>query len=70
VEPHDRAHLLHDRASGALTGLLDWGEVTLGHAYFDLAIIGAFCGPGTLAGVLERMETATPTALELAFRSC
>jgi aminoglycoside 2''-phosphotransferase len=50
------AHLLHDQASGALTGLLDWGDVSLGHAYFDLAIVGAFCGARTLAGLLERMN--------------
>jgi aminoglycoside 2''-phosphotransferase len=51
-------HLLHDPSSGALTGLLDWGDVSLGHADFDLAIIRAFCGPHTLQGLLERMEDA------------
>jgi aminoglycoside 2''-phosphotransferase len=49
-------HLLHDPASGALTGLLDWGDVSLGHAEFDLAIIGEFCGPRTLLGLLDRLD--------------
>jgi aminoglycoside 2''-phosphotransferase len=51
-------HLLHDPSSGALTGLLDWGDVSLGHGDFDLAIIGAFCGPRTLEGLLERLPVA------------
>jgi aminoglycoside 2''-phosphotransferase len=51
-------HLLHDPASGALTGLLDWGDVSLGHADFDLAIIGEFCGPQTLQGLLDRLDPA------------
>jgi aminoglycoside phosphotransferase (APT) family kinase protein len=52
------AHLLHNPASGALTGLLDWGDVSLGHADFDLAIVGAFCGPRTLEGLLQRLDSA------------
>jgi aminoglycoside phosphotransferase (APT) family kinase protein len=52
------AHLLHDPSNGALTGLLDWGDVSLGHGDFDLAIISAFCGPHTLAGLLERLDLA------------
>jgi aminoglycoside 2''-phosphotransferase len=51
-------HLLHDPASGALTGLLDWGDVSLGHPEFDLAIISAFCGPATLRGLLDRLDPA------------
>lgn len=51
-------HLLHDPSSGALTGLLDWGDVSLGHGDFDLAIISAFCGPHTLRGVLDRLADA------------
>jgi len=51
-------HLLHDPSSGALTGLLDWGDVSLGHSDFDLAIIGAFCGPHTLQGLLDRLPDA------------
>jgi aminoglycoside 2''-phosphotransferase len=51
-------HLLHDPSSGALTGLLDWGDVSFGHAEFDLAIIGAFCGSQTLQGLLDRLATA------------
>jgi aminoglycoside phosphotransferase (APT) family kinase protein len=49
-------HLLHDSSSGALTGLLDWGDASLGHADFDLAIIGMFCGPDTLQGLLDRLD--------------
>jgi aminoglycoside 2''-phosphotransferase len=56
-------HLLHDPASGSLTGLLDWGDVSLGHGDFDLAIISAFCGPHTLRGLLERLsDTAAARA--------
>jgi aminoglycoside phosphotransferase (APT) family kinase protein len=51
-------HLLHDPSSGALTGLLDWGDVSLGHSESDLAIIGAFCGPLTLQGLLDRLADA------------
>jgi aminoglycoside phosphotransferase (APT) family kinase protein len=51
-------HLLHDPASGRLTGLIDWGDASLGHADFDLAIAGAFCGPETLRGLLARLSTA------------
>jgi aminoglycoside 2''-phosphotransferase len=51
-------HLLHDPSSGALTGILDWGDVSLGHADFDLAIIGAFCGSHTLQGLLDRLDAA------------
>jgi aminoglycoside 2''-phosphotransferase len=50
------AHLLHDPASGHLSGLLDWGDVSLGHGDFDLAIIGAFCGARTLDGLLEHVD--------------
>ena len=52
------AHLLHDPSSGALTGLLDWGDASLGHGDFDLAIVGAFCGPQTLRGLLDRLDDA------------
>jgi aminoglycoside phosphotransferase (APT) family kinase protein len=52
------AHLLHDPRTGALTGLIDWGDVSLGQADFDLAIVGAFCGPQTLQGLLGRMDDA------------
>jgi aminoglycoside 2''-phosphotransferase len=52
------AHLMHDPSTGALTGLLDWGDASLGHGDFDLAIISAFCGPRTLQGVLDRMDDA------------
>jgi aminoglycoside phosphotransferase (APT) family kinase protein len=52
------AHLLHNPASGALTGLLDWSDVSFGHADFDLAILGAFCGPRTLEGLLQRLNGA------------
>jgi aminoglycoside 2''-phosphotransferase len=51
-------HLLHDPATGSLTGLIDWGDVSLGHPEFDLAIIAAFCGPQTLQGLLERLDDA------------
>jgi aminoglycoside 2''-phosphotransferase len=48
------AHLLHDPVTGALTGLIDWGDASLGHPDFDLAIIGAFCGPETIEHLLAR----------------
>ena len=34
--------------------------MSLGHADFDLAIIGAFCGPNTLQGLLDRLDPADP----------
>jgi aminoglycoside 2''-phosphotransferase len=49
-------HLLHDPSSGALTGLLDWGDASLGHGDFDLAIISTFCGSHTLQGLLDRLD--------------
>jgi aminoglycoside phosphotransferase (APT) family kinase protein len=52
------SHLFHDPGSGVLTGLIDWGDVSLGHPDFDLAIIGAFCGPQTLHSLLERVSRA------------
>jgi aminoglycoside phosphotransferase (APT) family kinase protein len=52
------AHLLHDPATGALTGLIDWGDASLGHPDFDLAIIGAFCGPETVEHLLARRTAA------------
>jgi aminoglycoside 2''-phosphotransferase len=58
------AHLLHNPATGALTGLLDWGDVSLGHRDFDLAIIGAFCGRQTLQGLLDRMHPADAGRVE------
>jgi aminoglycoside 2''-phosphotransferase len=58
------AHLLHNPATGGLTGLLDWGDVSLGHPDFDLAIIGAFCGRQTLHGLLERMDRADAVRVE------
>lgn len=58
------AHLLHDPATGGLTGLLDWGDVSLGHPDFDLAIIGAFCGRQTLQGLLDRMDSADAERVE------
>jgi hypothetical protein len=64
------AHLLQDPSSGALTGLLDWGDASLGHGDFDLAIVGAFCGPGTLQGVLDRLAAPRPSALGRASPSC
>jgi aminoglycoside phosphotransferase (APT) family kinase protein len=50
------AHLLHHPASGRLAALLDWGDASLGHGDFDLAIISAFCGTHTLDGLLERLD--------------
>jgi aminoglycoside 2''-phosphotransferase len=58
------AHLLHNPATGGLTGLLDWGDVSLGHPDFDLAIIGAFCGRQTLHGLLDRMDPADTARVE------
>jgi aminoglycoside phosphotransferase (APT) family kinase protein len=51
-------HLLHDPATGALTGLLDWGDASLGQSEFDLAIVRMFCGPRTLEGLLDRLDPA------------
>jgi aminoglycoside 2''-phosphotransferase len=48
-------HVLHDPASGQLTGVLDWGDVSLGDPDFDLAVIGIFFGPEFLTRLLPHL---------------
>ena len=60
-------HVLHDPATGRLTGVLDWGDACLSHPDFDPAIIGLFFSPDIRDQVLARLTTAdtapvTPTA--------
>ena len=51
-------HAAQQSLERELTGLLDWGDASFGHAEFDLAIVGAFCGPQTLQGLLDRLAAA------------
>jgi aminoglycoside 2''-phosphotransferase len=53
-------HVLHDPASGQLTGVLDWGDVSLGDPDFDLAVCGIFFGPQFLARLLHHLPDRDP----------
>jgi aminoglycoside phosphotransferase (APT) family kinase protein len=56
-------HVLHDAASGQITGVLDWGDVSLGDPDFDLAVIGMFFGPELLARLLEHLPDRDPAVV-------
>jgi aminoglycoside phosphotransferase (APT) family kinase protein len=53
-------HVLHDPATGRLTGVLDWGDACLSHPDFDPAIIGLFFSPDIRDQVVARLTTAGP----------
>jgi aminoglycoside 2''-phosphotransferase len=57
------AHVLHDTATGQLTGVLDWGDVSLGDPDFDLAVIGIFFGEDFLARLLEHLPDRDPAVV-------
>jgi aminoglycoside 2''-phosphotransferase len=56
-------HVLYDAASGQLTGVLDWGDVSLGDPDFDLAVTGIFFGPEFLARLLPHLPDRDPDAV-------
>ena len=57
------AHVLYDAAAGQITGVLDWGDVSLGDPDFDLAVIGMFFGPELLARLLEHLPDRDPAVV-------
>ena len=57
------AHVLHDAARGRITGVLDWGDVSLGDPDFDLAVIGIFFGHEFLARLLEHLPDRDPAVV-------
>jgi aminoglycoside 2''-phosphotransferase len=57
------AHVLYDTATGQLTGVLDWGDVSLGDPDFDLAVIGIFFGHEFLARLLEHLPDRNPAVV-------
>jgi aminoglycoside 2''-phosphotransferase len=57
------AHVLHDAAGGQITGVLDWGDVSLGDPDFDLAVIGMFFGQELLARLLEHLPDRDPAVV-------
>jgi aminoglycoside 2''-phosphotransferase len=48
-------HLLYDPAARRITGVLDWGDVSLGDPDFDLAVVGIFFGEDFLARLLVQL---------------
>jgi aminoglycoside 2''-phosphotransferase len=57
------AHVLHDAASGQISGALDWGDVSLGDPDFDLAVSGIFFGQEFLARLLEHLPDRDPAVV-------
>jgi aminoglycoside 2''-phosphotransferase len=53
-------HVLYHAATGHLTGVLDWGDVSLGDPDFDLAVSGMFFGPEFLARLLAHLPDRDP----------
>jgi aminoglycoside phosphotransferase (APT) family kinase protein len=53
-------HVLHDPATGRLTGILDWGDACLAHPDFDLAIVGLFFDDATRDEVASLMPDTCP----------
>jgi aminoglycoside 2''-phosphotransferase len=48
-------HVLYDSAACRVTGILDWGDVSLGDGDFDLAVISIFFGDGFLRRLLPHV---------------
>jgi aminoglycoside 2''-phosphotransferase len=58
------AHVLVDPSGAGITGILDWGDVSLGDPDFDLAVISIFFGRGVLAQLLRHLPGRDAEALE------
>ena len=54
------AHVLYDPAARRVTGVLDWGDVSLGDPDFDLAVIAIFFGDELMARLLEHLPERDP----------
>lgn len=63
-------HVLHDPATGRLTGVLDWGDACLSHPDFDPAIIGMFFSPDIRDQVVTRLTTADMAPVTSTARLC
>jgi aminoglycoside 2''-phosphotransferase len=57
------AHVLCDPASGRLTGVLDWGDASIGDPDFDLALMALFFGASFQARLLEHLRGRDPAAI-------
>jgi aminoglycoside 2''-phosphotransferase len=53
-------HVLYDRAAGRITGVLDWGDVSLGDPDFDLAVVGIFFDEDFLARLMAHLPDRDP----------
>jgi aminoglycoside 2''-phosphotransferase len=53
-------HVLYDPAARRITGVLDWGDVSLGDPDFDLAVVGIFFGEDFLARLLMQLPDRDP----------
>jgi aminoglycoside 2''-phosphotransferase len=53
-------HVLYDPAARRITGVLDWGDVSLGDPDFDLAVVGIFFGEDFLARLLAHLPDRDP----------
>ena len=55
------AHVLCE--SGRLSGVIDWGDVSLGDPDFDLAVFAMFFGDAMLARLLEHLPDLDPAGV-------
>jgi aminoglycoside 2''-phosphotransferase len=56
-------HVLYDTAAQKLTGVLDWGDVSLGDPDFDLAVISMFFGERFLMRLLTHLPDRDPAVV-------
>jgi aminoglycoside 2''-phosphotransferase len=56
-------HVLYDSDARRITGVLDWGDVSLGDPDFDLAVIGIFFGEDFLTRLLPHVPDRDPSTL-------
>jgi aminoglycoside 2''-phosphotransferase len=56
-------HVLYDPAARRITGVLDWGDVSLGDPDFDLAVVGIFFGEDFLMRLLAHLPDRDPPTL-------
>jgi aminoglycoside 2''-phosphotransferase len=53
-------HVPYDPAAKRITGVLDWGDVSLGDPDFDLAVVGIFFDEDFLARLLAHLPDRDP----------
>ena len=56
-------HLLYDRAAGAITGIIDWGDLVIGDPDFDLLYLYQDYGEGFVRRLLAHYPHAEPARL-------